>query len=104
MAGGCAREKVRAPRACARTTRPGVRLMAQLAPPAGVLDHAFGAGPPFTVGIEEEYMLLDPASFDLVPGAERILQAEAGGEFAAHVSPELFESLVEFHTPVCADV
>ena len=71
---------------------------------ADVLDHRFGAGAPFTVGIEEEYMLLDPSTFDLVAARERILEAEAGGPFAACISPELFTSLVEFHTPVCADV
>ena len=78
--------------------------MSQLAAALDVRDHRFGAGAPFTVGIEEEYMLLDPESFDLVPGAERILAAEREGELAAHVSPELFESLVEFHTGVCANV
>jgi hypothetical protein len=31
-----------------------------------VLDHKFGESPPFTLGVEEEYMLLDPESFDLV--------------------------------------
>ena len=72
---------------------------------AGALDvraHRFGAGAPFTVGIEEEYMLLDPESFDLVPGAERILEAERDGVYAEHIAPELFDSLVEFHTGVCA--
>ena len=49
-------------------------------------------------------MLLDPETFALVPRAEALLAAEAGGEFAAHVAPELFESLVEFHTGVCANV
>ncbi len=75
--------------------------MSQLASAVDVRDHRFGAGRPFTVGVEEEYMLLDPRSFDLVPRAEAFLRAEAGGEFAELVSPELFESLVEFHTPVC---
>ena len=27
---------------------------------SSVLDHRFGHGPPLTVGVEEEYMLLDP--------------------------------------------
>jgi carboxylate-amine ligase len=78
--------------------------MSRLAGPADVRDHRFGSGRPFTVGVEEEYMLLDPETFDLVPRAERILEAEAGGAFAENISPELFESLVEFHTGVCDDV
>jgi carboxylate-amine ligase len=76
--------------------------MSELIGAADVRDHRFGQGPAFTVGIEEEYMLLDPETFDLVPSAERVLQAEAGGEFAANCSPEMFESLVEFHTGVCS--
>ena len=36
-------------------------------PPGGsVLDHAFGASDPYTLGVEEEYMLLDGQTFDLV--------------------------------------
>ena len=34
--------------------------MSRLGNPADVRDHCFGAGRPFTVGVEEEYMLLDP--------------------------------------------
>jgi carboxylate-amine ligase len=74
------------------------------ATPLDVRDHRFGAGRPFTVGVEEEYMLLDPESLDLVPRVERILQTDRQGDFAQLVSPELFESLVEFHTPVCATI
>jgi carboxylate-amine ligase len=78
--------------------------MSKLAGALDVRDHRFGASAPFTIGIEEEYMLLDPESFDLVPGAERILEAERGGPFAGCIAPELFDSLVEFHTGVCATV
>ncbi|HEY6891792.1 MAG TPA: carboxylate-amine ligase [Solirubrobacter sp.] len=78
--------------------------MSKLARALDVRDHRFGAGAPFTIGIEEEYMLLDPESVDLVPGAERILEAERGGPFAECIAPELFDSLVEFHTGVCGTV
>src|SRR5436189_49375 len=36
------------------------------APGGSVLDHAFGRSEPHTLGVEEEYMLLDGQSFDLV--------------------------------------
>ncbi len=68
-----------------------------------VVDHRFGAGPPFTIGIEEEYMLLDPISLDLVQRADRVLASERDVELAVHLSPELFQSLLEVHTPVCAN-
>jgi carboxylate-amine ligase len=84
--------------------RDQIQAMSQLQSKADVRDHHFGAGAPYTVGIEEEYMLLDPITFDLAPQAERLLAAEAEGEYAARISPELFDSLVEFHTSVCADV
>jgi glutamate---cysteine ligase / carboxylate-amine ligase len=78
--------------------------MSRLAPAADVHAHRFGSGRPFTVGVEEEYMLLDAGTLALVQRSESILRAERGGDFADLVSPELFESLVEFHTPVCDDV
>jgi carboxylate-amine ligase len=68
-----------------------------------VLDHHFGASPPFTVGIEEEYMLLDPVTFDLVQRADRLLAAEQDIELGVHLSPEIFQSLLEAHTPVCVN-
>jgi carboxylate-amine ligase len=74
------------------------------AAPLDVRDHRFGSGRPFTVGVEEEYMLLDPTTLDLVPQVERLLQADRQGTFAELISPELFESLVELHTPVCATI
>ena len=72
--------------------------------PLDVLDHRFGSGEPFTVGVEEEYMLLDPQTLDLVHRAERILRSERHGSFADLVAPELFESYLEFHTPVCRNM
>jgi len=78
--------------------------MARLVAPVDVLEHRFGAGAPLTVGVEEEYMLLDGETLDLVQRVESILRAERDGDFAELVAPELFESLVEFHTPVCKTV
>ena len=72
--------------------------------PLEVLDHRFGAGEPLTVGVEEEYMLLDAETLALAHRIESILRAEERGDFAELVSSELFESLVEFHTPVCRTI
>lgn len=70
--------------------------------PSSAAGHRFGSTPPYTLGIEEEYMLLDPDGLDLVDRVETFLAAEDGGEFAGYVSCELFQSEVEAHTPVCA--
>jgi carboxylate-amine ligase len=67
------------------------------------LEHRFGHGAPYTLGIEEEYMLLDPTTLDLVQRADRVLAAEQDLELGVHLSPELFQSLLEVHTPVCAN-
>ena len=66
-----------------------------------VLDHRFGSGPPYTLGVEEEYMLLDPESFDLVQHIETVLAAIHGHELESQVNPELMQSVIEIATPVC---
>src|SRR5207244_8433631 len=71
-------------------------------PPGGsVLDHAFGKGDPYTLGVEEEYMLLDAETFDLVQHVETVLEAVQGHELAARVAAELMQSTAEIATPVC---
>ena len=72
------------------------------AEPAGsVLDHKFGQGEPYTIGVEEEYMLLDAESFDLVQRVDTILAAFVGHEEEALLKPELMQSTLEVATPVC---
>ena len=46
------------------------------------IDHKFGAGDPYTIGVEEEFMLLDPETWDLVQHIEAVLAKAAEGEFA----------------------
>jgi carboxylate-amine ligase len=66
-----------------------------------VLEHKFGDSPPFTLGVEEEYMLLDPETFDLVQHVDTVLTAVENGEFTERIGPELMQSVVEISTPVC---
>jgi glutamate---cysteine ligase / carboxylate-amine ligase len=66
-----------------------------------VLDHAFGTGDPYTLGVEEEYMLLDSETFDLVQHVDTVLAAVAGHELEARISSELMQSVIEITTPVC---
>ena len=73
--------------------------------PAGtlssVLDHRFGTSAPYTLGVEEEYMLLDPETWDLVQRIDPVLAAVADGAFESRINPELMQSVVEVTTPVC---
>jgi glutamate---cysteine ligase / carboxylate-amine ligase len=66
-----------------------------------VLDHKFGGTSPFTLGVEEEYMLLDPETFDLVQHVDTVLGAVQNGEFTQRIGPELMQSVLEISTPVC---
>jgi len=68
---------------------------------ASVLDHSFGKSEPYTLGVEEEYMLLDPETFDLVQHIDTVLAAMAGHELETRVNPELMQSVLEVATPVC---
>jgi carboxylate-amine ligase len=68
---------------------------------ASVLEHAYGSSAPYTVGVEEEYMLLDPETWDLVQHVDSVLAAVAEGDFRARIYPELMQSVIEITTPVC---
>src|SRR6059058_3036621 len=66
-----------------------------------VLDHAFGKSEPYTLGVEEEYMLLDGETFDLVQHIDSVLAAVSGHELETRINPELMQSVLEIATPVC---
>ena len=66
-----------------------------------VLDHAFGKSDPYTLGVEEEYQLLDGQTFDLVQHIETMLDAISGHELEERINPELMQSVIEITTPVC---
>ncbi len=68
---------------------------------SSVLDHSFGTSAAYTLGVEEEYMLLDPETWDLVQHIDSVLAAVAEGEFQARIYPELMQSVIEITTPVC---
>src|SRR5919198_3533442 len=71
------------------------------APGGSVLDHKFGAGDPYTLGVEEEYMLLDGETFDLVQHIDTVLAAVSGHELETRINAELMQSVLEIATPVC---
>lgn len=65
------------------------------------MDTNFGATPPYTVGVEEEFQLVDPASGELSPSADRVL-FRVGAEHPA--TSELSGSCVELVSPVFESV
>jgi carboxylate-amine ligase len=61
------------------------------------MEDAFGAGTPYTVGVEEEFQLVDPASRALVPAVDGVI---AAGDGTNLVTSELSRSCVEMVSPV----
>jgi carboxylate-amine ligase len=59
-------------------------------------------GPSYTVGIEEEYLLVDPQTRDLVTEAPPGFLEECQRELGECVSAEFLQCQVEVGTPVCA--
>jgi len=55
-----------------------------------------------TLGIEEEFQLVDPATRALKSHIEEMLAA--GAHLGDQIKPELHRSVVEVGTPVCADI
>jgi glutamate---cysteine ligase / carboxylate-amine ligase len=66
-----------------------------------VLDHKYGASDPYTLGVEEEYMLLDGETFDLVQHIDTVLADVSGHELEPRINAELMQSVLEVATPVC---
>jgi carboxylate-amine ligase len=66
-----------------------------------VLDHRFGKSDPYTLGVEEEYMLLDPETLDLVQHIDTVLESIQGDELESALNAELMQSVLEIATPVC---
>jgi glutamate---cysteine ligase / carboxylate-amine ligase len=62
---------------------------------------AFEDGDDFTVGIEEEFAILEPDGLDMTPGFERIDAATRAGPLGGMVAGELIRSEVEVRTGRC---
>jgi glutamate---cysteine ligase / carboxylate-amine ligase len=63
---------------------------------------AFDPGCP-TVGVEEEYLVVDPATREVVPRAAEVI-ARAALELGDRTNPEITRYQVEAKTPPCADL
>ena len=58
---------------------------------------------PWTIGVEEEYQIIDPHTRELAPAVEHIL-AHIDPTFRANVQHELQLSQIEIATPVCQNL
>jgi len=60
--------------------------------------------PAFTLGIEEEYMVLDPTTFDLRSHVNLELLSKGRVLLHEHIKPEMHGSMLEIGTSVCNNV
>ncbi|MGO9749944.1 MAG: glutamate-cysteine ligase family protein [Solirubrobacteraceae bacterium] len=57
----------------------------------------------YTIGVEEELMLLDPSDFSLVQSSEKVLR-RLSGELRRRTAPETHASVIELVTGIHSDV
>ena len=57
----------------------------------------------FTLGIEEEYQVIDPETRELVSHQNKIV-TEAEKVMANQATPEMHEAMVEVGTKICTDI
>jgi glutamate---cysteine ligase / carboxylate-amine ligase len=67
------------------------------------VEHRF-TGPSYTVGVEEELMIVDSETLDLTNSIEGVLQDLAATSAEGDVKPELMESVCEIATTPCRNV
>ena len=62
-----------------------------------MIEARFGESAPFSLGVEEEVMILDPETYEMVPRVDALVRETDAGR----LKTELFASVVELNTPVC---
>jgi glutamate---cysteine ligase / carboxylate-amine ligase len=68
---------------------------------SAVIEAHFGESTPFSVGVEEELMVLDGESLLLAPRADELIAASEGRGLPGTLKSELFASALELTTDVC---
>ena len=60
--------------------------------------------PPFTIGIEEEYLLVDPTTGDLAADPPESILTECERRLGERVKPEFLRAQIEVGTKVCSSI
>ena len=69
-----------------------------------MIEAHFGESPPLSLGVEEELMIVDAVSLEQVAAVDRILRGVEGLDLPGGVKTELFASVFETNTRICASV
>jgi glutamate---cysteine ligase / carboxylate-amine ligase len=67
-----------------------------------VIEQAFGRSAPWSLGVEEEALILDADTLALTPGVESLLGGAEDRELPGVLKMELLASMIELATDVCA--
>ncbi|MGH3051902.1 MAG: glutamate--cysteine ligase [Gaiellaceae bacterium] len=68
------------------------------------MEHAYGKSAPFSLGVEEEFQILNGESYELVSRIDEILLAFEGKATEKQIKAELLQSVVEVATEVVGTV
>ena len=68
------------------------------------MEHAYGQSEPFSLGVEEEFQILNGESYELVSRIDEILLAFEGKATEKQIKAELLQSVVEVATEVAGTV
>jgi carboxylate-amine ligase len=66
-----------------------------------VIEQRFGESPPYSIGVEEELMILDAESLEQVPEVDVLLRGVRGTPEEEGFDTELFASVVELKSGIC---
>jgi carboxylate-amine ligase len=69
-----------------------------------LIEQHFGESPPFSVGVEEEVMILDAETLALSPKVGLLISESEQLELPGTLKTELFASVVELNTDICESV
>jgi len=69
-----------------------------------VIPSTFGESGPLSLGVEEELMIVDAETYEQVAAVDRILRGVEGRDLPGRLKTELFASVFETNTNVCARV
>jgi glutamate---cysteine ligase / carboxylate-amine ligase len=69
-----------------------------------VIERHFGDSSPYSLGVEEEVMILDAQTLQPAAGVAALVEGAAELELPGTLKTELHASIVELNTAICADV
>jgi glutamate---cysteine ligase / carboxylate-amine ligase len=69
-----------------------------------LIEQHFGESSPFSIGLEEEVMILDAETLALAPAVDVLIAKSEELELPGRLKTELFASIVELNTDTCASV